>query len=212
MAMASSERLDVRDALAEHGVAAPVALVTLLESLTAFSRDDRPASATVVAETLEPLASPAGIDTVPPRRVRRAHRRRVIVAAGAVSTLALAGGAALLSRDADRTGGATTTTVPVAELGLPPGAVRVESASDERRTVANVELPVDDVVAFYSDPPAPWSVTDGPSTVGDEVTLTLAAGGDDRHGHRAPDCPDRRRGDQPDRHRRGPRLISRPLG
>ena len=183
MAMASSERLDVRDALAEHGVAAPVAFVTLLESLTAFSRDDRPASATVVAATLQQFASPAEIDIAPaPRRVRRAHRRRVVVAAGAVSTLALAGGAVLLTRDPDRTDGATSTTsttlttVPVAELALPPGAVRVESASDEQRTVANVELPVDDVVAFYLDPPAPWRVTDGPSTVDDEVTLTLAAG------------------------------------
>ena len=105
-----------------------------------------------------------------------------MVAAGAVSTLALAGGAVLLTRDPDRTDGATSTTsttlttVPVAELALPPGAVRVESASDEQRTVANVELPVDDVVAFYLDPPAPWRVTDGPSTVDDEVTLTLAAG------------------------------------
>ena len=183
MAAAATEDIDAAGVLAEAGVAIPPGLVDLIDELLAFDREDRPATAAEVAARLDAFtdadATPtgvAGIRRPPPTRTTR--RRVGAVAALLVVALgALVAGAAarpLARRDVDDhqrrlrpVGGGT------GDPELPPGAALDDRASDDTRTVANVALPVADVVEFYESPPAPWEVVEGPATFGR------------LHGHRA---------------------------
>ena len=185
MAAAATEDVDAAGVLAEAGVAVPPGLVDLIDELLAFDRESRPATAGEVAARLDAFtdadATPTGVAGIRRPPPTRTTRRRV----GAVAALlVVALGALALALQPDRSPDGTSTITSAgsgpsaaepATLELPPGAALDDRASDDTRTVANVALPVADVVEFYESPPAPWEVVEGPATSGDSTVIGLAA-------------------------------------
>lgn len=176
MARAAEERIDVDAALDAHHVDAPPGLVELIKSLVSFDREQRPSSALDVAARLA-----GDLGTAAPPVTPRRRRGRVAVVGGGVLALGLAGAGVLLFDGGDDPAGGNGTSTTLAadaplDVPLPPAAIRDERASDDTRIVATVALPVDDVVAFYTDDAEPWTVSGNPTQEGDAAELTLSDG------------------------------------